>query len=136
MDLPLTQCCFEPKMSAKCCFQVWIRTGHIRKRIVFDKTHVDFEFLKHGKKDANNQPTPPTNADFVLKAYGSNCGKICDLNLSSLRPKSWHWIKSRIDIDMLKNRFSKLDYSISKDTVRQDSIGQQELIHLYKCKFG
>ena len=38
------------------------------------------------------------------------------------------------DIEMLKKRFNSLDYSISKDTVRQDSIGQQEVIYLYKCR--
>ena len=52
----------------------------------------------------------------------------------NLRPKSWHWIKSNIDIEMLKKRFNSLDYSISNDTVRQDSIGQQEVIYLYKCR--
>jgi hypothetical protein len=41
-----------------------------------------------------------------------------------------------IDIDVLKQRFNSLDYSMSKDTVRQDSIGQQELIYLYKQKFN
>ena len=35
-----------------------------------------------------------------------------------------------------EKRFNSLDYSISKDTVRQDSIGQQEVIYLYKCKFN
>ena len=41
-----------------------------------------------------------------------------------------------IDTELLKNRFGQLDYSMSKDTVRQDSLGQQELIYLYKSKFG
>mgnify|MGYP003330906509 CR=1 FL=1 len=92
----------------------------------------DFEFIKHGPKDINNQPTPPNNADFALKAYGTNCGEILDHDLQNLRPKSWHWIKSKIDVEVLKYRFNQLDYSMSKDTVRQDSLGQQELIHLYK----
>lgn len=134
-DLPLTPCCFTPKMTAKCCFQVWIKTKEKRKIITYDKTHKDFVFLKFGPKDKNNQPTPPKNSDFALKAYGSNCGEIKDKNLDILRPKSWHWIKSKIDINLLKERFNKLDYSISKDTVRQDSLGQQELIYLYQLKF-
>ena len=92
--------------------------------------------MKHGPKDSNNQPTPPTGADFAMKAYGSNCGEIVVTDLMNLRPKSWHWIKSNIDIEILKKRFNSLDYSISKDTVRQDSIGQQEVIYLYKCKFN
>ena len=134
-DLPLKPCCFTPKMSAKCCFQIWVKTKEPRKKIIYDKKHKDFTFLKYGPKDDNNQPTPPTNADFVIKAYGSNCGEIVEENLLQLRPKSWHWIKSNIDVSLLKKRFSELDYSMSKDTVRQDSIGQQEVIFLYKNKF-
>ena len=134
-DLPLTPCCFTPKMTAKCCFQIWIKTDKKRNIVKYDKTHADFSFIKHGPKDTNNQPTPPTTADFALKAYGSNCGGIIDVNLHLLRPKSWHWIKCHIDVELLKKRFNKIDYSISKDTVRQDSLGQRELIHLYKLKY-
>ena len=134
-DLPITPCCFTPKMTAKCCFQIWIKTDNERKIVKYDKTHKDFYFIKHGPKDEKNQPTPPTQADFALKAYGSNCGGIIDENLGLLRPKSWHWIKSNIDIALIKNRFTQLDYSMSKDTVRQDSLGQQELIHLYKLAY-
>ena len=132
-DLPLKPCCFTPKMSAKCCFQIWIKTEIPRTIIKYDKTHPDFNFIKYGPKDKKNQPTPPNNADFVIKAYGSNCGEIVDTDLYLLRPKSWHWIKSNIDICELKTRFRLLDYSMSKDTVRQDSLGKQELIYLYKC---
>ena len=131
-DLSLKPCCFVPNMDAKCCFQIWKRMDNKRECIKFDKTHPDFNYVKLGPKDANNQPTPPQNVDFVIKAYGSNCGEIVNTNLDTLRPKSWHWIKSNIDIDILKERFRNIDYSISKDTVRQDSIGQQELILLYK----
>ena len=74
------------------------------------------------------------SSNETIKAYGGNCGQIVDSNLQSLRPKSWHWIKSNIDIQLLKNRLLQLDYSMSKDTVRQESLGQQELIYLYKSK--
>lgn len=135
-DLPIKPCCFTPNMDAKCCFQIWIKNKCKRKIIKYDKTHPDFEFLKLGPKDNKKQPTPPLGADFVMKAYGSNCGELkCD-NLEILRPKSWHWIKSNIDLEKLKKRFISLDYSISKDTVRQDSIGQKEVIYLYKCKYN
>jgi hypothetical protein len=134
-NLPITPCCFTPKMTAKCCFQVWVKKDSKRKKVIYDKTHDDFEFLKHGPKDKNNQPTPPKNCDFVIKAYGGNCGEIIDMDLKLLRPKSWHWLKSNIDIELLKSRFRQLDYSMSKNTVRQDSIGQKELIHLYKTKY-
>ena len=135
-DLPCSPCCFTPKMSAKCCFQIWKKMDTLREIVKYDKTHKDFEFLKHGPKDDKNQPTPPEGADFVVKAYGSNCGNIIQENLSTLRPKSWHWIKSKIDKEVLIKRLNTLDYSMSTDTVRQDSLGQQELIYLYKKKFG
>lgn len=135
-DLPLKPCCFIPKMDAKCCFQIWSKQAINRNIIHYEKTHKDFIFLKHGAKDIHGQPTPPDNAHFALKAYGSKCGQIVDTNLMKLRPKSWHWIRSNINIDTLKWRFAQLDYSISKDTVRQDSLGQQELIFLYTSEFG
>ena len=135
-DLPTKPCCFTPNMDAKCCFQIWIRDKCKRSVVKYDKTHPDFRFLKLGPKDDKKQPTPPEGTDFVMKAYGSNCGELKCNNLQLLRPKSWHWIKSNIDIDELKKRFKSLDYSISKDTVRQDSIGQQEVIYLYKTKYN
>lgn len=134
-DLPLKPCCFEPSMTAKCCFQIWTRKNEPRNKIIYDKSHRDFTFLKLGPLDKKGQPTPPIGADFVIKAYGGNCGEIICDGLEKLRPKSWHWIQSNIDVENLKNNFKMLDYSISKDTVRQDSIGQQEVIHLYKSKF-
>lgn len=134
-DLPLNPCCFHPIMNAKCCFQIWKKDSQLRNKIIFDLTHPHFEFLKFGPLDKNNQPTPPENADFALKAYGSNCGEIVSEHLDQLRPKSWHWIKSHIDIQTLKYNFHLLDYSISKDSVRQDSLGKGELIYLYKQKF-
>lgn len=135
-DLPLVPCCFEPKLSAKCCFQIWMRcsSDNQRHKIKYDSCHSDFTFLKYGPKDERLQPTPPTGADFAMKAYGSHCGQIVSTNLQTLRPKSWHWIKANIDKEILKSRFSELDYSMSKDTVRQDSLGQQELVYLYKKK--
>ena len=129
-DLPTKPCCFEPVMAAKCCFQIW-RRGEARKRVVFQKTHPHFTFLKLGPKDNKDQPTPPKGADFTLKAYGGKCGHIQTTDLHDLRPKSWHWIKSNIDKHILMARLLKLNYSISKDTVRQNSIGRYELIKLY-----
>jgi hypothetical protein len=135
-DLPQKPCCFEPKMDAKCCFQIWVKKTEPRQKVTYNKTHKDFQFVKLGPLDENKQPTPPRGADFVMKAYGSNCGEIVKDGLEELRPKSWHWIKSNIDIQELISRFNSLDYSISLDTVRQDSIGQQELIYLYESKYG
>ncbi len=126
-DLPVHPCCFTPKMTAKCCFQIWIKRETKRSKIVYDKTHDDFEILK---------PSTSINIDFAIKAYGSNCGEVVHRGIDSLTVKNWHLIKSNIDVNLLKYRFSQLDYSMSKDTVRQDSIGQQELIYLYKLKYN
>lgn len=135
-DLPLKPCCFEPQMSAKSSFQIWKKKKKRRKLVIYNKSHKDFKFLKKGPKNIFNQPTPPTNADFAMKAYGSNSGRITDKKLNQLTAKNWHWIKSNIGITKLKNRFKTLDYSISEDTVRQDSLGQQDLIYLYEQKYG
>ena len=40
-------------------------------------------------------------------------------DIKKLRPKSWHWIKSNIDIDDLITNFEKLDYSNSENSARQ-----------------
>jgi len=69
--------------------------------------------------------------DFVIRAYGGKCGYIQISELQLLRPKSWHWIKSNIDIQLLIDRFNKIDYSNSLNTARQNSIGKAELVGLY-----
>jgi hypothetical protein len=134
--LPLEPCCFTPKMNAKCCFQIWKKTNTPRKIIKLELTHSDFEFISFGPKDINNQPTVPKNYDFAILAYGGKCGKIKIGDLSKLRPKSWHWIKSNIDIKELIKRFNTLDYSDCENTVRQNSIGKAEIIQLYKNKYN
>lgn len=87
-DLPLNPCCFEPKMNAKCCFQVWVKKDEYRPLVIYPKSHPHFTFLRHGPKDERNQPTVPKGADFALRAYGSNCGEIRTTELETLRPKS------------------------------------------------
>lgn len=134
-DIPLKPCAFTPSMSAKCCFQIWVR-GETRAIIELPTTHPDWDFLKMGPLDERKQPTPPSNADFAMKAYGANCGEVVRSNLHMLRPKSWHWIKSNIPVERLIERFGMLDYSISKDTARQDSIGRGEVVKLYSEAFS
>ena len=133
-EMPLKPCCFEPEMSVKCCFQIWEKRDVKRKKTVLTKACKDWEFLSFGPLDDNGQPTPPDGASFVLRAYGGKCGEIVSDGLESLRPKSWHWIKCK-EPQILKNRFVTLDYSISKDTARQNSIGRAELVWLYKQKY-
>lgn len=136
IDIPLKPCSFTPNMMAKCCFQIWEKKSLKRKPIKLKTKHSDWEFLKLGKKDKNNQPTPPLGADFALLAYGGKCGRIVIDNLHKLRPKSWHWIKSNISKGTLIERFGNLNYDLSKDTARQNSIGKGELIKLYEEKYG
>jgi hypothetical protein len=141
-DLPFSNsdCVFEPAMNAKCCFQIWKRRDIKRSKIRQSKTHPDWEFLAMGPLEErvgckNKQPTPPKNANFAMKAYGSNCGEVVTDNLGDLRPKSWHWIKCDNPEDLI-SRFEQLDYSISEDTVRQNSLGRADLVEIYTKKFG
>jgi hypothetical protein len=135
-ELSVNPCCFEPKLNAKCSFQIWIKKNNKREKILFPNKHKDFTFIKYTEYNTNFQPIAPHGADFAILAYGGKCGRIIDKDLDQLRPKSWHFIKSNIDLDLLKTRFNKLDYSISEQSVRQNSLGQGELIHLYSQKFN
>jgi len=124
-------CCFFPKMMVKCCFQIWEKKETKRQNITLPTTHTDWDFLRLGSKDANGQPTPPVNAEFAMRAYGGCIGKIETERLNELRPKSWHWFVSKIDKNILIDRFKQLDYSNSLNTARQNSMGKAELISLY-----
>jgi hypothetical protein len=131
-DIPNKPCCFEPPMMVKCCFQVWERHSVMRDKIDVATTHADWEFLKFGPTDNNGQPTPPVDgADFAIRAYGGKIGEIKINELNDLRPKSWHWIKSKINKSELIYRFSQLDYSNSENTARQNSMGRGEIVSLY-----
>lgn len=134
-DIPNSPCSFEPSMSVKCCFQIWIKKNKKRDIIILPTTHKDWDFLPFGANDKKGQPTPPNNADFALRAYGGKCGEIFEKDLLTLRPKSYHWIKTKINKKILIERFNSLDYSISKDTARQNSIGKAELVKLYSDKY-
>jgi len=120
-------------MMVKCCFQIWEKRSESRIIVKLDTTHPDWDFLHFGPNDDKGQPTPPEGADFAIRAYGGKCGEIknTELELKTLRPKSWHWIKSNIDKDMLISRFNMLDYSNSLNTARQNSMGKGELVALY-----
>ena len=130
-DIPIKPCSFNPPMMVKCCFQIWEKKSYKRDKVTLEMKHNDWEFLQFGPKDEYGQPTPPTNADFAIRAYGGKCGDIVIENLQLLRPKSWHWIKCNIDKNILIDRFKKLDFSISLNTARQNSIGRGELVALY-----
>jgi len=134
-DIPTDPCSFDPPMQAKCCFQIWEKKETLRKIVELPVAHNDWEFLSMGPLDTKNQPTVPKGSDFALRAYGGKCGEIKTNDLETLRPKSWHWIKSKIEPNLLIKRFQELDYSISIDTARQNSIGRKELVQIYSEKF-
>lgn len=143
-DVPTKPCCFTPKMAVKCCFQIWERRAEAppRRIVELPTKHLDWEFIGFGPTDHRGQPTPPPDgaADFAIRAYGGRIGEIkkgADV-LRTLRPKSWHWIKSNRHLDAreLADRFAKLDYSESTNTARQNSMGRGELVRLYAAAFG
>ena len=135
-DIPMEPCSFEPPMQVKCCFQIWSRRDEVRPFVKLPTSHPDWEFLGFGPKDDKGQPTPPVGADFAIRAYGGRCGDVVTETMQMLRPKSWHWIKSTIQVGDLIERFKQLDYSVSKDTARQNSIGRGELVRLYSDMFS
>ena len=134
-EIPSNPCSFSPPMMAKCCFQIWEKKDVQRTIVELSTEHDDWEFLGFGPKDSKGQPTPPNGADFAVRAYGGKCGDIVKTGLETLRPKSWHWIKSKININILIERFESLDYSLSLDTARQNSIGKGELVRLYSDSY-
>ena len=131
LEIPTEPCAFEPPMQVKCCFQIWIRKTEARVCPVLPLQHPHWNFLALGTVDTQGQPTPPQGADFVVRAYGGQCGEIVSNGLQACRPKSWHWIQARIPPHILKARFETLDYSLSENTARQNSLGRAELILLY-----
>ena len=135
-DIPTHPCSFKPHMMVKCCFQIWEKKTNNRDIIELTTKHNDWEFLSFGPLDVKKQPTPPQGADFAVRAYGGKCGDIVKDNLKNLRPKSWHWIKANISIPLLIERFSSLDYSLSKNTARQNSIGRGEFVKLYSDTYN
>ena len=130
-DIPSEPCSFDPPMAAKCCFQIWKRRLDARPFIILPTIHPDWEFMRLGPNDTHGQPTPPIGADFAIRAYGGACGEIVETGLENLCPKSWHWISARIDRTILRGRFQSLDYTVSQNTARQNSIGKGELVRLY-----
>jgi hypothetical protein len=132
-EIPTNPCSFNPPMMVKCCFQIWEKRLESRTTIKLETSHPDWNFLSFGANDDMGQPTPPEGADFAIRAYGGKCGEIknTEMELKTLRPKSWHWIKSNINKDILISRFNMLDYSNSLNTARQNSMGKGELVALY-----
>ena len=131
-EIPVKPCSFIPPMMVKCCFQIWEKIEHKREIIKLVTSHDDWDFLPMSPNDEKNQPTPPLDAEFVIRAYGGKCGEIKTDNIDNLRPKSWHWIKCNRNKEELIAKLSKLDYSNWLNIARQNSLGRGELVKLYR----
>jgi len=119
-DVPIGS--FEPKnMAAKTVFQIWEKRDYKRKIANLNDTTEDFKILH--RRDLQHSA-------FAVRAYGSNCGEI-SFDIKNLAPKSWHFIVSYKSQDLVIRTIKSIDFSFSKDTVRQDSVGAKELIHYY-----
>jgi hypothetical protein len=130
-EIPKSPCSFSPPMMAKCCFQIWEKKETKRAVIKLPTTHDDWDFMGLGPKDAKGQPTHPNGSDFAMRAYGGKCGEIVDAGLETLCPKNCHWIKTKINKNTLIDRFNALDYTLSLNTARHNSIGMGDLVRLY-----
>jgi hypothetical protein len=125
IDISTKSNTFSPSINVKCCFQIWEKNNNLRQIEKLDLKHKDWNFLNYKKDNI-------LDSDFAIRAYGGNCGEICIYNFESLNPKGWHFIKSNIEINLLKNNFLSLDFINSTNTARQNSLGKSELIELYK----
>lgn len=142
-EIPSKPCSFTPPMRVKCCFQIWERRAEQSQRVkVIQPTkHEDWDFVRKGPRDVNDQPTPPLNCDFALRAYGGKCGELTIVigkeQISKLEgAQNWHFIHSKIDLIELIRRFKSLDDSMSKNTARQNSLGKGDLVELYSSRFS
>ena len=133
-EVPTRPCVFHPAMSVKCCFQIWERASSPRAQVRMPTSHPDWQFLAYGPSDGRGQPTPPEGASFAIRAYGGNIGEIRECGLRTLRPKSWHWIRSVEDSALLKERFRSIDFSGARNTARQNSMGRADLVALYRSR--
>ncbi len=116
----------------KCCFQIWEKSVISRTKKKQLISHKDWEFLPYIKKD--NELYPPTEADFIILAYGCNPGQI-STDLYRWRPKSVHFIKANISKDLLIKRFEELNYSVADNSARQSSLCKADLVNLYSKKY-
>ena len=117
-DIPIDS--FEPPTITKCCFQIWTKLDIIRPLIVLPTNCFDFDLMDNSD-----------NCDFVIKKTGAGVGKIFETHLHKYKSRRWFYIKSKIDKQLLIEKFRKLDFSIAKQTALQETIRPGELIQLY-----
>lgn len=133
IDLP--EDCFygDKATNVKCCFQIWKLSSSDRLKESKSIAHNDWIFLPYVK--TKKDLFPPEKADFIVLAYGSNPGQVSS-DLYKWRPKSVHFILSKIDKQTLIERFSTLDYSCANNSARQSSLCKADLVRLYSERYG
>jgi hypothetical protein len=134
-SIDLSEDCFygDKATNVKCCFQIWKRSPSDRVKESKRITHNDWIFLPYVK--TRKDLFPPEEADFVVLAYGSKSGQV-STDLYKWRPKSVHFILSKIDKKKLMKRFSTLDYSCANNSARQSSLCKADLVRLYSERYG
>lgn len=134
-SVDLSEDCFygDKATNVKCCFQIWKRSLTDRVKEEKHIAHKDWKFLSYVK--TTKDLFPPDGADFVVLAYGSNPGQV-STDLYEWRPKSVHFIKSKIGKKKLMERFSTLDYSCANNSARQSSLCKADLVRLYSERYG
>ena len=102
-----------------CSFYVWTKQdSEINLRQVKELPNKDFSFLSRGDITAN----------FSING---NSGKVKELQ-EITNPKAEHYIKSNIDVDILKQRFQNLHFNfLSSVNGKNAWIGQQDILKAY-----
>lgn len=102
-------------------FQIWEKRDILREKIVLKTKSKLFDFVKKTQ-----------NPDFSFRRVGFYAGKIYDnINKSE---QSHYFIKSKINIDILKKIFNEINW-IHNNTTGPKSIGKGELIKEIEKKF-
>ena len=102
-----------------CSFYVWTKQdSKINLRKVKELPSKDFSFLSRGD----------TAANFSING---NSGKVKELQ-EITNPKAEHYIKSNIDVDILKQRFQNLHFDFLSSVNGGNAwIGQQDILKAY-----
>lgn len=102
-----------------CCFQVWVRIEGERELINTDATNEWFSFC-------NKQ-----NADVAVRRVGGRAGQLLDgINHSE---SSTYFLKSKIDVEVLKKMLESIDLSYERDnTAGVRSVAKYEIVNKLK----
>ena len=111
-------------------FQIWEKTDNLRKKIIEEKTHPDFSFVKKSE-----------DHDFAVRRAGNRAGEVFS-NTEDVAVQGNYFVKQNDKkvVDIFKKAWSnELDPKVDKDKTgfKYDSAGQStismpEMIKIYK----